>query len=108
MLAAIETLQTRHVGNDRACGFRQTRRGAAGQAPQGITLPRAWRARPEAFGACFKTWASDETEYACELIELCLARKVGDKVEEAYMRGDMFKRRVALMQDCCNHLTARP
>jgi integrase len=48
------------------------------------------------FRACFKTWASEETNFPNELSEMALAHAVGNKVEQAYRRGTGFKKRVAL------------
>ncbi len=49
------------------------------------------------FRASFRTWATD-TGVAAELAEMALGHVVGDKVERAYQRGDMFARRRALME----------
>lgn len=54
---------------------------------------------PHGFRATFKTWASERTHYPRELIEVALAHTLGDKVEAAYMRGDMFEKRRKLMDD---------
>jgi integrase len=60
---------------------------------------------PQGFRASFKSWATETTTHAREAIELALAHRVGDAVERAYMRGDMFEKRRALMDDwarfCC-------
>ena len=60
---------------------------------------------PHGFRASFKSWATETTTHAREAIELALAHRVGDAVERAYMRGDMFEKRRALMDDwawfCC-------
>jgi integrase len=50
------------------------------------------------FRSTFKDWASDETEFQNEIIELALAHTVGSKVEQAYRRGAGLKKRVALME----------
>jgi len=50
------------------------------------------------FRASFKTWASERTSTANEIVEAALAHVVGSKVEQAYRRGDMFERRRRLMQ----------
>lgn len=47
--------------------------------------------------ATFKTWASDETEFAREVIESSLAHRVGNAVEQAYQRGTYFEKRRELM-----------
>jgi integrase len=50
------------------------------------------------FRATFKTWASERTSFQNEIIETALAHAIGGKVEQAYMRGDMFEKRRRLMQ----------
>jgi integrase len=49
------------------------------------------------FRAAFRTWASERTNFPRELVEVGLAHVVGDKVEEAYQRGDMLEKRRRLM-----------
>jgi integrase len=50
------------------------------------------------FRATFKTWASECTSFQNEIVEASLAHTIGGKVEQAYMRGDMFEKRRRLMQ----------
>ena len=50
------------------------------------------------FRATFKTWASERTSFQNEIVEAALAHIIGDKVEQAYRRGDMFEKRRRLMQ----------
>jgi len=54
---------------------------------------------PHGFRATFKTWATERTRHSRELIEVALAHAAGDKLEAAYMRGDMFDKRRRLMED---------
>ena len=60
---------------------------------------------PHGFRSSFKDWATETTTHAREAIELALAHQVGDAVERAYLRGDLFAKRRALMDDwasfCC-------
>ena len=49
------------------------------------------------FRASFKTWATERTNFAREVVEAALAHVVGNKVEAAYQRGDMFDKRRQLM-----------
>lgn len=49
------------------------------------------------FRSCFKDWASELTSYPGELSEAALAHMVGDKVEAAYRRGDLFDKRRDMM-----------
>lgn len=53
--------------------------------------------------AAFKTWAEDSGRYRSKTIEAALAHVNGDKVEEAYMRSDLFEQRRALMHDWARH-----
>jgi integrase len=48
--------------------------------------------------ACFSTWARERTGFAREIIEASLAHHVGDAVERAYARTDLYERRAKLMQ----------
>ena len=50
------------------------------------------------FRATFKTWASERSNFRNEIIEASLAHTIGGKVEQAYMRGDLFEKRRRLMQ----------
>jgi integrase len=49
------------------------------------------------FRATFSTWAAEETNFPSEVREMALAHAVGDKVEAAYRRGDLFQKRRELM-----------
>lgn len=52
---------------------------------------------PHGFRSSFKDWAMEETDFADELSEMALAHDVKSAVKKAYQRGDLFKKRVALM-----------
>jgi integrase len=49
------------------------------------------------FRSCFRDWAAEVTSYPGELSEAALAHVVGDKVEAAYRRGDLFDKRRDMM-----------
>jgi integrase len=51
------------------------------------------------FRSTFRDWVAEKTNYANELAELALGHAIGDAVEAAYRRGDMFERRRQLMED---------
>jgi integrase len=51
------------------------------------------------FRASFRTWAAERTGFPREVVEAALAHVVGDKVEAAYQRGDMFEKRRRLMDE---------
>ena len=50
------------------------------------------------FRSTFRDWAAERTNYPREVCEQALAHAIGDKVEAAYRRGDLFEKRRRLMQ----------
>jgi integrase len=63
------------------------------------------------FRSTFRDWASECTNYSREVCEMALAHTIGDAVEAAYRRGDLFEKRIALMRDWaafCGSETPRP
>lgn len=59
------------------------------------------------FRSTFRDWAAEEGHHPAELAEMALAHTVKDKVEAAYRRGDLFKRRAALADDWADFCTSR-
>ena len=59
---------------------------------------------PHGFRSSFRDWAAEETDHRREVIEAALAHVVGNKVEAAYARSDLFERRRRLMDDWAAHL----
>lgn len=55
------------------------------------------------FRSTFRDWAAEQTAYPHEMAEMALAHTIGDKVEAAYRRGDLFKKRIRMMQDWQKH-----
>lgn len=51
------------------------------------------------FRSTFRDWAAEQTSYPREVAEMALAHAIGDKVEAAYRRGDLFEKRSHLMAD---------
>jgi integrase len=51
------------------------------------------------FRSAFRDWAAERTNYPREVAEMALAHAVGDKVEAAYRRGDLFEKRALLMKE---------
>lgn len=49
------------------------------------------------FRSTFRDWAAETTEYANEVLEMCLAHAVASSVEKAYRRGDLLERRREVM-----------
>jgi integrase len=58
------------------------------------------------FRSTFRDWAAERTTYPAEVAEAALAHVVGDKVEAAYRRGDLFDKRRKLMAAWTEFCTA--
>jgi integrase len=59
---------------------------------------------PHGFRSTFRDWAAECTDHPGEVAEACLAHAIGDKVEAAYRRTDLFDRRRLLMQQWADFL----
>ena len=55
------------------------------------------------FRSSFRDWAAERTDFPAEVAEMALAHAVGDKVEAAYRRGDLFQKRRQLMDAWARH-----
>jgi integrase len=55
------------------------------------------------FRSTFRDWSAEQTAYPHEVCEMALAHVVGDKVEAAYRRGDLFDKRQRLASDWAKH-----
>jgi integrase len=68
--------------------------------------------RPEltthGFRSTFRDWAAEQTAFPSEVAELALAHAIGDKVEAAYRRGNMFDKRRKLMDAWGEFLSKEP
>lgn len=54
---------------------------------------------PHGFRSTFRDWASERTAYPSDVAEMALAHAIGNKVEAAYRRGDLFEKRRLMMHD---------
>ena len=63
---------------------------------------------PHGFRSTFRDWASERTAYPREACEMALAHTIGDKVEAAYRRGDLFDKRRRLMDDWATYCATIP
>jgi len=52
---------------------------------------------PHGFRSTFRDWTAEQTDYAREVAEMALGHSVGNQVEAAYRRGDLFEKRQRLM-----------
>lgn len=101
-LALLRRLATVREGDDPA-GFvfpgANAGRGLSNMALT-MTLRRMKRGDLTAHGfrSTFRDWAAERSGFPGEVAEAALAHVVGDKVEAAYRRGDLFEKRRRLME----------
>ena len=60
---------------------------------------------PHGFRSTFRDWCSERTNYPREVAEMALAHTIGDKVEAAYRRGDLFEKRRLMMDEWAKFLS---
>jgi integrase len=56
------------------------------------------------FRSTFRDWAAEATGHPNHVVEQALAHTIGSAVEAAYRRGDLFAKRVVLMNDWASYL----
>lgn len=66
------------------------------------------RATVHGFRSTFRDWAAERTAFPNHVVEMALAHTVGNKVEAAYRRGDLFDKRRRLMADWAKFCLATP
>jgi len=62
---------------------------------------------PHGMRSSFRDWAGDETDFAREVIEECLAHVVGNDTERAYRRGDALRKRRDVLEAWSAHCTSK-
>jgi integrase len=53
---------------------------------------------PHGFRSCFTDWAHERSTFPNTVIDMSLAHAIGDRVEAAYRRGDLWDKRRRLME----------
>ncbi len=104
-VAVIEAMKSARV-DDHAFVFPGGKRGKPlSNMAMLKLLKRMGRANLTAHGfrSTFRDWAAERTNYPREVAEMALAHTVGDKVEAAYRRGDLFTKRRRLMDEWAKH-----
>ncbi|WP_281412349.1 site-specific integrase [Rhizobium sp. BK529] len=59
------------------------------------------------FRTSFRTWVQEKTDFPREVAETALAHGVGDAVERAYARSDLFERRREMMDEWAKFLSGK-
>jgi integrase len=79
--------------------FPSERRENLGESPMRELLKRlGYKATIHGMRSAFRDWAGEQTNFPREICEAALAHAVGNKVEQAYRRGDALGKRRRLMQ----------
>ena len=60
------------------------------------------------FRSTFRDWAAERTNFHNHVVEMALAHTIGNKVEAAYRRGDLFEKRLRLMDAWAEYATKTP
>jgi integrase len=60
----------------------------------------------QGFRSSFETWGAEMTDYPASLVKLCTAHDKRSKVDKAYQRSDLLKKRRDVMQDYSDFVTA--
>lgn len=83
--------------------------------PHGAEAPARWcdprtgePVTPHGFRSTFRDWCEEATSTPHAVSEAALAHTIGDKVEAAYRRGDLFAKRAALMQEWAEYCAKAP
>jgi integrase len=80
--------------------FPSERRENLGESPMRELLKRlGYKATIHGMRSAFRDWAGEHTNFAREICEAALAHTVGNKVEQAYRRGDALEKRRRLMSE---------
>ena len=99
---AIEILAEvpREDGNEHVFIGPNVGSGGLSKMAMGALLKRMGRTdiTVHGFRSCFRDWAAESTSFPNHVIEMALAHAIGNAVEKSYRRGDLFAKRVQLMQ----------
>ena len=103
--AALALLAALPQGKPDELAFKAPRGGALSDMTLTAVLRRMEvPAVPHGFRSTFRDWASERSNYPRDVAEMALAHAIGDKVEAAYRRGDLFEKRRLMMADWARFL----
>jgi integrase len=60
------------------------------------------------FRSTFRDWAAERTNYPNHVVEMALAHVIGNQVERAYRRGDLYDKRRKLMEAWAKYCSTKP
>ena len=107
--AAIAVLKAMPPGRADSYVFRAAHGGRLSDMTISAVLRRLEvDAVPHGFRSTFRDWVAERTAYPNEVAEMALAHAVGNKVEAAYRRGDLFEKRLAMMNEWAEFCSSEP
>jgi integrase len=107
--AAVAVLEAMRQLRQNEFVFPGDRRAMMSNMAMEMLLRRMGRAiTVHGFRSTFRDWAAERTNFPSEVAEAALAHVVGDKVEAAYRRGDLFEKRRRLMEAWAEYCTKAP
>ena len=56
------------------------------------------------FRSTFRDWVAERTNYPNEAAEMALAHAIGNKAEAAYRRGDLYEKRLLMMEGWARYI----
>jgi len=62
---------------------------------------------PHGLRSTFRDWGAETTDASNEVLEISLAHTIRDKTEAAYRRGDLFEKRLKLMNAWAEYLSGK-
>ena len=106
-LAILEEVREFGAGSEVVFPGERSRRPLSDSTLSSLLRELRVPAVPHGFRSSFRDWCG-ESGIAREIAERCLAHAVGSKVEAAYARSDLFKRRRTVMEEWARYLNADP
>jgi integrase len=106
-IPALKLLQSLQQGRPGDLVFPGQRGPLSDMSLTAVLRRMAVDATAHGFRSTFRDWTAEHTDCPNEVADMALAHAVGDKVEAAYRRGDLFEKRVALMADWASFLAGR-
>ena len=97
---ALEILKiTKHLDPNSEYLFSKKNKRLCNMAMLALVKGMGYKITVHGFRATFRTWSEEETMHHDSLAKKALAHTIKDKVDEAYNRGDLLKKRLKLMED---------
>lgn len=99
--------QTRIEGNDLV--FPAARGGVLSDMTlTAVTRRMDLQAVPHGLRSTFRDWAAERTDFPHAVAEMALAHTIGNAVEAAYRRGDLFAKRAEMMAAWASFVNEKP